>query len=89
MDADKWGYGVGGSMAVLKSLVVDIGFSQTFFETLEITDSEVTQIRVNPLAGEDEDTLIDGIKVGNGTMESSLMMFGVGIVYHFGAERGS
>jgi long-chain fatty acid transport protein len=89
VDAKKWGYGLGGSLGLGKNTELDIGISQSFFQDLDISDSEVTQIRVNPLAGEGEDTLIDGIVVGNGTIESSLFMVGVGIVKHFGPERGS
>jgi long-chain fatty acid transport protein len=89
VDANKWGYGLGGSMNLSNGLTVDLGISQTFLDSLDITDSEVSQIRVNPLAGEGEDTLIDGIIVGNGTMESSIFMVGAGLVWSFGAERGS
>jgi long-chain fatty acid transport protein len=89
VDADKWGYGLGGSLNLGNGLVVDLGLSQSFLDDLEITDSEVTQIRVNPLAGAGEDTLVEGIVVGNGTMESSIFMVGAGLVWHFGAERGS
>ena len=90
VDANKWGYGVGGTVAVgQRGIELDFGLSQSFLQDLNITDSEVSQIRVNPLAGEDEETLIDGIVVGNGTIESSLIMFGAGLVWHFGAEQGS
>jgi long-subunit fatty acid transport protein len=89
VDSDKWGYGLGGSIHLKKGLVVDLGLSQSFLKTLDITDSQVTQIRVNPLAAEGEDALIDGPVVGNGTLESSILMFGAGLVWNFGAERGS
>jgi len=48
---------------------------QSFLAELQITDSQVTQTSVHPLTGE----FLSGTTVGNGTINSSVTMFGAAL----------
>lgn len=81
VDGDKLGYGVGGTYKA-SNWALDLGLSQSFPESREITTSQVRQISVNPLTGD----FLEGTDIGNGSFESSLLIFGAGIHWFFGAS---
>jgi long-subunit fatty acid transport protein len=76
----KIGYGIGGGYRPHANLTIDVGLTQSFLTPTEATDSEVKQISVNALSGE----FLDGTTIGNGTYESSSLIFGAGMTYEFG-----
>ncbi len=80
LDANKIGYGLGGSYRPNNSWSIDAGVSQSFFEEVNVTNSEIEQIAVEPITGD----FVEGTIVGNGTYKSSGLIFGAGINYYFG-----
>ena len=80
VDGDKVGYGIGGSYRPSENWSLDFGVSQSFLNPTTATDSEVKQISVDALTGE----FLDGTVIGNGKYESSLLIFGAGLVWEFG-----
>lgn len=80
IDGKKIGYGIGGGYRPHANLTIDVGLTQSFLTPTEATDSEVKQISVNALSGE----FLDGTTIGNGTYESSSLIFGAGMTYEFG-----
>jgi len=85
IDGNKVGYGLGGSYRPSHRWAIDFGLSQSFPETRKITDSDVRQISVNPLTGD----FLEGTTIGNGTYQSSLLIFGGGLNVFFGKEPAS
>ena len=80
IDGKKIGYGLGCGYQPNANISVDIGITQSFLTPTTATDSEVKQISVNALSGE----FMDGTTIGNGTYESSSLIFGAGMTYEFG-----
>lgn len=75
VDTNKFQLGTGASLRLLEQrLTFDTAFAYLFYENLEITESEVTQINVY---GGDEGS------VGNGTMEAFGWVVGVQASYAF------
>ncbi|MCB9763162.1 MAG: outer membrane protein transport protein [Alphaproteobacteria bacterium] len=74
-DAPKIGYGAGGSAHLGRRFTIDAGWSQAFLLIPEITDSEVTQIKLDINGGDVE----DGKVVGNGEYRSRILLFGASI----------
>ena len=81
VDMDKFGYGTGISWHVNEKMSVDASFGQLFFDTKEVTDSLTEAVMVNAISGEVEE---DGVIVGNGVYDSSVMMGGLSVSYVFG-----
>jgi len=85
VDGTKFGYGVGGTWHSTEALDIDFGLAQNFFKPMEIRDSEVTQVAVDPIEG----SVGAGRVIGDGDLESSLLLIGAGINWHFGNPRAS
>lgn len=82
IDGKKVGYGLGGSYRPTADISLDFGVSQAFLNPTKATDSEVKQISVDALTGD----FLEGTTIGNGTYESSVLLFAAGLTYAFGAE---
>ena len=80
VDANKFGYGVGGSYRPNNNWSIDVGISQLFLAQLDVTDSVMEQVAVEPISGD----FVEGTVVGNGTYKSSGLIFGGGLNYYFG-----
>jgi len=80
LDANKIGYGLGGSYRPNTHWSIDVGLSQIFFEDVTVKNSEIEQIAVEPITGD----FVEGTIVGNGTYKSSGLIFGAGLNYYFG-----
>lgn len=80
VDGDKVGYGIGGSYRPTENWSLDFGVSQSFLNPTTAANSEVKQISVDALTGD----FLDGTVIGNGKYESSLLIFGAGLVWEFG-----
>jgi long-chain fatty acid transport protein len=83
VDSNKLGVGLGGTWR-MGSLDLDVGAYRAHYFRREIRNSEVTQIAVNPLTGEVQ----DGRIIGDGDYESALFIFGGGLTWQFGPDRG-
>ena len=85
IDGGKLGYGLGGTFRASDRWALDFGLAQSFPESREITTSQVRQISVNPLTGD----FLEGEKIGNGSFQSSLLIFGAGVHWFFGDAPGA
>ena len=88
-DGNKFIYGLGGTVRIKQRMSLDLGFSQTFFQSREITNSDVRKIviPVFPLTNlSDPDNLgvQEGDVVGNGSFASTAMFLSGGLTYRFG-----
>jgi long-chain fatty acid transport protein len=81
IDMDKFGYGAGFEWRVNEKMSLDASFGQIFFETTEVTDSITEAVMVNAISGEVEE---DGVIVGNGIYDASIMLGGLSLSYVFG-----
>jgi len=79
VDGPKFGYGMGGTYQPHWRIAIDLGISQSFLKSREVTDSEVRQISVHPMTGK----FLDGSTIGNGKYSSSLLIFGMGLNFYF------
>ena len=85
VDGDKVGYGAGASVHLPRGFTLDAAMSQSFLGEIEITNSDVTSINVDPLEG----NVYDGPVVGNGLMRSTITLIGGGVTWHFaGRDEG-
>ena len=84
VDGVKTGLGLGLTWS-RGNLDVDIGVLETFFKPLEVSDSEVTAIRVEALSG---DVSENPKVVGNGTFESRMDMAAMALTWRFGSGAG-
>jgi long-chain fatty acid transport protein len=74
IDADKIGLCIGGTWDPSASISVDFGYTHLFLSETEVTDSIMKQFNpTNPEAA---------IVVGNGTYNSAIDMFGLGLRLH-------
>jgi len=81
IDMDKFGYGLGVSWALSKQVELNASFGQLFFQTAEVSDSEVEAVMVNAISGEVTE---DGAIVGNGVYTSDVLLGGLGLSWAFG-----
>ena len=91
VDGPKVAYGLGGTYVIKKRLAVDIGFSQTFIQSRDISNSEVRQIVIpvfplTNLADPDNLNIQEGEVVGNGSFASRLTFMSAGLTYFFQKE---
>jgi len=81
IDMDKFGYGLGVSWRLGKQVELDASFGQLFFQTADVSDSEVEAVMVNAISGEVTE---DGAIVGNGVYTSRVLLGGLGLSWAFG-----
>ena len=79
VDGNKVGYGVGGSWFPNNKWAIDLGLSQSFLASRDISGSHATQISINPMSGE----FNEGTVAGDGSYQSSLLLFGLGLNWFF------
>lgn len=83
VDGPKVGGSTGFSLALNDRVTFDAGAAMSFILPREITDSEVSQIKLDVLSA--DGGVEAGKVVGNGTFESRLFMAGFGFDYRFGS----
>lgn len=82
VDGKKWGGSAGFSLDLSERVTFDAGAAMSFIVPREITDSEVSQIKLVVL--EADGGVESGKVVGNGHFESRLFMAGFGFDFLFG-----
>lgn len=88
VDGQKFGYGVGGGVKIIKPLTLDVAFAQSFIAQREITDSEVTIVQLEIDLNDPEGSgIVNGKVVGNGTFASHLTMASAALTWTFGAGK--
>ena len=88
-DGDKVVYGLGASWNLQDRMSLDVGFSQTFLQSRDITNSDVRKIVIpvfplTNLADPDNLAIQQGDVVGNGSFASTALFFSGGLTYRFG-----
>lgn len=81
VDGPKFGGGVGATPH-FGPVDVDVAFFALKVQDQTITNSDVSQIKVDVLSAE----VSSGDTVGNGTFESLIWMPSIGLAYHFGQK---
>ena len=93
VDGPKFGYGLGATYwhkpKKRRVFSLDAGFSQTFISERTITGSQIRrqEIPINlpdVLAGDVNASIVPGLGVGNGTMNSSMTFFSAGATVYWG-----
>ncbi len=84
-DGLKFGYGIGGSIAVVPdTLSLDLGFFQSFVPRQEIDRTLARQVAIDPLSG----LVHEGKDVGKGTFGVTNTIFALGMAWTPGGDEG-
>jgi long-subunit fatty acid transport protein len=87
VDGNKFGFGLGGTVNIVKRVALDASFGEQFLPAREITDSEVQQVVVAAGLTDPYPTTVGAGKViGNGALKSHVTYAGVGATVFFGAS---